>query len=206
MLRLTILKNENFSFLKQFKNIFNKDITPSLLKKDIWDFGDKLIIGNKTTNEILSYEAIARNSINAKINDTTTLDIYIDIFSNSDIIGYGPCEKQYKSIYRYENDNFILEIDDDKEELCIAIINPDDIHIIYENIMHLIKDSNLSLDNYSSKYDWIGKEKEYIRAPNSKNSKVQYKLKKEILSKTPRIPLVIPNNNTHMKVRSSKTR
>jgi hypothetical protein len=201
MLRLTIIKNEKFSFLKQFKNIFNDNIIPSIIKKDIWDFGDKIIIGNKSTNEVLSYEAIVRNSINIKPDDNSQLDIYIDIFSNSNIIGYGPCEKQYRTVYHYENDNFVLEIDDEKEELLISLISPEDLDSIYENIIHLIKDSNISLNNYSSKYTWIGKETQYIRA-NNKINKVNYKLKKEILSKTPRIPLLIPNN----RVRSSKNR
>ncbi len=191
MLRLTILTKENSSYLfsTHFKSLFST-AKPYTYKKDVWDFGDKLCIGNRATNDVNLWEAIERTAAQITM-DNKQQDIYIDVFNSTDEMGFGPCERKTQECIRFDVKNISLEMDDHSESLLISLKNPEAIDDIYENLEYLLKDVSFS----ASKYEWIGLEETYKR-PHFISRKMNEKKKKEILAKTPRIALTaVVNNN-----------
>jgi hypothetical protein len=190
MLRLTLLNsNESSIFKTQFSSIFST-IKPYKFKKDIWDFGDRLCIGNRATNVIQLWEVIDRNAIEININGLL-YEIYIDILSYSDVAGYGPSERKTTECIRYDASDVALEIDDVAETLLISLKEPEKINEIYDNLKYLLQDQSFSI----SKYNWIGSEIIKTRILYE-SRKMNNKKKKEILAKIPRIALsAVVNNN-----------
>ena len=187
MLRLTLNNSSKtqYSFKPQFAGV-----SPYKFKKDVWDFGDKICIGNRTTNEVKLWEAIERNAIEININGTTN-EVYIDILNSINETGFGPCEKKTVDCVRYDTEHIALEIDDVSETLLISLKNPEATNEIYNNLEYLLKDDNIS----SSKYDWIGTEVSSDR-PLFISKRTNDKKKKELLAKTPRISLTaVATNN-----------
>ena len=176
MLRITLLNNNEKSFLNN--SIFNNVISTKF-HRDIWDFGDSIVIGNRQSNEINSWEAVKRCAIE---------DTYIDIFTKIDSISHGPCQKESRDLNRYSVGSFVLDTDGVREELFISLKSPDTISI--DDIWYYIS------NNISDGRDWIGEEIEYQRPINvSQQRKIQRAEKKFIQDKTPRIALVLPQDN-----------
>ncbi len=190
MLRLTLINSDatSLQFKTQFASIFSAS-KPYSFKKDVWDFGDRLCIGNRTTNEVQMWEAIRRNAI--EIDGVHAKEeIYIDIFTSADEAGYGPCERNTIECLRYDAEDISLEIDGVTETLLISLKNPEEVDAIYENLEYLLHDSSFS----ASKYSWIGVEEKPSR-PLYISKRGNDKKKKEILAKTPRIALTAAMNN-----------
>jgi hypothetical protein len=191
MLKLTLLtsENNNYSFATHFKSVF-ASVKPYAFKKDIWDFGDRLCVGNRRTNEVQLWEAIERTTVEVETGNGKQ-ELYIDILNSCDETGFGPCERKTTESVRYDTDHISLEIDDSSETLLISLKNPEDVAIIYENLEYLLKDPSF----LASKYDWIGEEERFSR-PLYISKKNNDKKKKELLAKTPRIALTaVVNNN-----------
>jgi hypothetical protein len=175
MLRLT---SETYKF---FPAIF-ANIIPQKIKKDVWDFGDKIIIGTRNSNKVQSWEAIDRNSVSIDGENST---IYIDVLQSIDECGHGPCEKQTYDCFLYESDALSLEVRDNGiQTLLVSIKNAEETENIYANLNYFLNDKSFA----PSKYDWIGQEKQYER-PLFISRKANDKKKREVLAKTPRIAL-----------------
>jgi len=162
---------------------------PYKCKKDVWDFGDKICIGNRAANDIALWEAIQRTAIETNLNGEQN-EIYIDILNSTEEAGFGPCEKKTQECIRFDADNISLEIDDYSETLLISVKNPEATDEIYENLEYLLKDTSFS----ECKYNWIGCEEAFKRSLFI-SRKINEKKKKEILAKTPRIALTAVTNN-----------
>jgi hypothetical protein len=190
MLRLTLINSDTtlMPFKTQFASVFSAS-KPHTFKKDVWDFGDRLCIGNRTTNEVQMWEAIERNAVEINRNGVKE-EIYIDIFTQADEAGYGPCERNTIECLRYDAEHVSLEIDGVIETLLISLKNPEAIEEIYENLEYLLQDSSFS----ASKYSWIGVEETPTR-PLYISKRGNDKKKKDILAKTPRIALTAAVNN-----------
>lgn len=188
MLRLTLNNSDAMSFQKQFSSLFSAS-KPYKLKKDVWDFGDKLCIGNRITNEVNMWEAIERTAIEIN-NDISTQEIYIDVFASANETGYGQCERKTFECTRYDANDVSLEIDGTTETLLISLKNPEAVDEIYGNLEYLLKDTSFS----TSKYSWIGTETCLSRHLYV-SRKANDKKKKDILAKTPRIALTAATNN-----------
>jgi hypothetical protein len=180
--------NKRISLKTQFASTFSNS-KPYKIKKDIWDFGDKVCIGNRTTNEIKMWDVVDRNAVEIK-NTSAKYEIYIDIFTSADEVGYGPCERKTVECLRYDADDISLEIDETTETLLISLKNPEATEEIYENLEYLLQDQSFS----SSKYNWIGVETKIARLLYT-SKRTNDKKKKEMLAKTPRIALTAAVNN-----------
>ena len=178
MLRLT---SETYKF---FPAIFS-GINPDKVKKDVWDFGDRLIIGNRTTNSVQSWEAVDRNSMKIGVGAEEDPIIYIDVLQRVDECGFGPCEKCTYDCLVYEAGPLSLEVRENGTQTLLASIkNAEDIEEIYEGLSYFLRDPSVS----ESKYQWIGNEKQFER-PLFISRKAGDKKRKEVLAKTPRIAL-----------------
>jgi len=172
MLRLT---SQTHSF---FPSVF-QSIIPQKIKKDVWDFGDKISIGNRNANEVLTWEAVDRNSF--YYNDNI---IFIDVLNSIDGNGCGPCEKNTYDCLLYDAEYMQLEVRDGMQTLLVSIKNPENPEEIYETLNYFLGDQKASAD----KYDWIGTEQLFKRSPFI-SKKANDKKKRDILAKTPRIAL-----------------
>jgi hypothetical protein len=177
MLRLTTANSNNIFFPSLFSSV-----SPQKIKKDVWDFGDKISIGNKISNTIDTWEAIDRNSF--YYNDAI---VYIDVLTKCEENGCGPSEKHSYECLLYDAGNLQLEVRDSITTLLVSLNNAEDVEKIYENLNYFLSDVNFN----ENKYSWIGNTDEnkfnrelYI------SKKANDKKKKEALSKIPRIPLV----------------
>ena len=105
--------------------IFNKIIPTEhqtqKITRDIWDFGDSLIVGNKTSNTIKCWEAVDRYCITIDNNE-----IYVDLFAEGGI-GHGPCERQSQEVERITAGEYIVDRHNALTELHIPITSPYDI-------------------------------------------------------------------------------
>lgn len=206
MLKLTVFKSINngspdentssYLFSKKFKSTF-ASATPYTLKKDIWDFGDKIIIGNRKTNSVQLWEAIERTAAEVDIDtgagNLNKEEIYIDVFNSTNETGFGPCIKTTTECMRYDTEDGLvaLETDDESETLLISLKNPEAVEDIYNNLEYFLQDTSFS----QSKYDWIGSEMPQTRSLYV-SRRGNEKKKKELLAKTPRIALTaVANNN-----------
>jgi hypothetical protein len=190
MLRLTLINPEatSSSFKTQFASIFSES-KPYKFKKDVWDFGDRLCIGNRSTNEIQMWEAIERNAIEINRNGVQE-EVYIDILASAEEVGYGPCERKTTECVQYDAKNMSLEIDGITETLLISIKNPEEVGEIYGNLEYLLQDPSFSV----TKYHWIGEEANIMRSLYV-SRRTNDKKKKDLLAKTPRIALTAAVNN-----------
>ncbi len=189
MLRLTLINSDTTSSFKtQFESVFSSS-KPYKIKKDIWDFGDRLCIGNRLSNEVQMWEAIERTAVEINRNNAP-YEIYIDVLSSADESGYGPCERKTMECLRYDANNISLEIDGTTETLLISLKNPETVEDVYENLQYLLQDSSFS----ECKYSWIGVETKMAR-PLYASKRANDKKKKEMLAKTPRIALTAAVNN-----------
>ena len=139
MLRLSsYVKDTHSSLFTIINNLQDKaDVTGQNLIKDIWDFGDKLMLGERTTSTIKCWEAVSRYSIK----DDNETDIYIDIFAEG-TPGYGPSERQTKEINRQIIDDCIIDTDGTIVELMLPVRSP--FNITTRDIIQLLTTSNLS--------------------------------------------------------------
>ena len=172
MLRLT---SQTHSF---FPSVF-QSIAPQKIKKDVWDFGDKISIGNINKNEVLTWEAVDRNSFHYNNNM-----IFIDVLNSTNESGCGPCEKHTYDCLLYDAEYMQLEVYDGVQMLLVNIKDPENPEEIYETLNYFLGDQNPSAE----KYDWIGTEQLFKRTPFTSKKAIDKK-KREMLAKTPRIAL-----------------
>ncbi len=173
MLRITNTSQEHSIF-----SVFQIPAEYNIIERDIWDFGNSIIISNKRDG-FKSFEAIDRFTL-----QTHNQELYIDIFSDLDgAIAYGDSQKDTREVYQYIiNDNIIAEKDDrGLETLIINIKDPwslednDIIEIISGKVTH----------------DIIGIEEKYMRSVPARahNKKYNHSQKQKIMN--PSIALVL---------------
>jgi hypothetical protein len=124
MLRLTTLNAAPHPAITQLiQKILPPDtLSPQTIIRDVWDFGDSIIVGNKTTNTIKSWEVVDRYCIALDNNE-----IYVDLLAENGGIGHGPCERQTQEVSSITVDEYILDRTNTTTQLNIPVQSPYDI-------------------------------------------------------------------------------